>query len=211
MPNHVANILTFNGETERVNQILAFIQNDEQALDFNKIIPMPETYRKYDTTNHPNARGLEVGKHIGWRDDSPLVTEELIEEYKRATKEQAELYGAVGWYDWSREYWGTKWNAYDCIAEGNTILFDTAWNAPLPIYEQLARMFPDIELHIVFADEDAGCNTGELTFKNGELVEENFPEDDTDESWALYFATHDYATDYYKKVDGKWRYVEDED
>ena len=205
MPNHVTSIITFKGETERVNDILAFIQGDGQAIDFNKILPMPKCY-EYDTTNHPDGKGLEVGKPIGF--EGPIATEELIEEYKRATKEQREKYGVVGWYDWRVRNWGTKWNAYDCVGEGNTILFDTAWNAPIPIFQQLAKMFPDIELHVVFADEDAGYNTGELTIQ-GENAIVNFPDDDTDESWALYFATHDYATDEYEKVDGKWRYKED--
>jgi len=46
MPNHVTNIVKINAVPERVNEILASIQNDETgigSIDFNKLLPMPES------------------------------------------------------------------------------------------------------------------------------------------------------------------------
>ncbi len=46
MPNHVTNKLEFVGEQERIDEILEAIKNDEAgigSIDFNKIIPMPES------------------------------------------------------------------------------------------------------------------------------------------------------------------------
>lgn len=46
MPNHITNILTFEGNSEQVHAILDQIKNEERgigSIDFNKIIPMPES------------------------------------------------------------------------------------------------------------------------------------------------------------------------
>ena len=46
MPNHITNRLTVKAEGERLEEILAAIQNDSigrGSLDFNKLIPMPES------------------------------------------------------------------------------------------------------------------------------------------------------------------------
>ena len=44
MPNHVKNIVTLEGDTEKIQQILEKIKNDEYGIgtvDFEKILPMP--------------------------------------------------------------------------------------------------------------------------------------------------------------------------
>ena len=44
MPNHVINILSFEGDKTKIRQMLEDIKDDEYGLhsvDFNKIIPMP--------------------------------------------------------------------------------------------------------------------------------------------------------------------------
>ena len=46
MPNHITNILTFEGDSEQVHAMLDKIKSDELgfgSIDFNKIIPMPES------------------------------------------------------------------------------------------------------------------------------------------------------------------------
>ena len=46
MPNHITNILKFKGDSEQVHTMLDKIKSDELSLgsiDFNKIIPMPES------------------------------------------------------------------------------------------------------------------------------------------------------------------------
>lgn len=46
MPNHITNILTFEGDSKQVHALLDKIKNDELgfgSIDFNKIIPMPES------------------------------------------------------------------------------------------------------------------------------------------------------------------------
>ena len=44
MPNHVINILSFEGDKAKIRQMLEDIKDDEcglHSVDFNKIIPMP--------------------------------------------------------------------------------------------------------------------------------------------------------------------------
>ena len=46
MPNNVRNIITFDCNEDRLKEILEQIQNDEfgiGSIDFNKLIPMPES------------------------------------------------------------------------------------------------------------------------------------------------------------------------
>ena len=46
MPNHVMNVLTLRGEPEQLLQLMESVKYDRLgtgSVDFNKIIPMPET------------------------------------------------------------------------------------------------------------------------------------------------------------------------
>lgn len=210
MPNYVANRVVLVGSDETIKKVIAFVKSDESVFDFNKIVPMPETFLKYDTTNYPNGKQLQVGQRVSWEKDSPIVTEELIEEYKQATREQEEKYGVVGWYDWSINYWGTKWNACDALmTEGGVFLFDTAWSAPIPVLTALSKLFPDVEIQFTFADEDCSFNTGEGTIQNGD-VEAYYPEGNSEEGWQLYFELHPGAEDdFHKDENGQWVYNED--
>lgn len=51
----------------------------------------------------------------------------------------------VNWLNWSRDNWGTKWNAYECShgVEGATafIKFQTAWSAPYPVMAAFCNRF----------------------------------------------------------------------
>lgn len=205
MPNYVANILTLAGSEERIAKVVEFVKGEDSPFDFSKIVPQPETYKKYDTTNHPDGRGLEVGQPVNpFKKDSPIVTKELLEEYKQATAEQARKYGVVGWYDWNVRYWGTKWDAMDVTYEGGAFFFDTAWSAPLPVIRRLAEMFPDILFVLTYADEDYGYNCARYTFK-GKQRDCFAPAGGSDEAMELYFETHpDSRDEMHKDENGDW-------
>ena len=68
-------------------------------------------------------------------------------------------YGLNNWYDWSSKNWGVKWNACDTIVydddESITIKFQTPWGAPLPVIDQMKKMFKDYDIYI------CGCYIGE--------------------------------------------------
>ena len=119
-------------------------------------------------------------------------------------------YGYKTWYGWRRAYWGTKWNAYDCEVSGDAVTFNTAWNAPLPIYRALGKMFPHAEFEVVFADEDVGANTGHIIIKDGTTFC-SLPDDGSDEAYALFIQTHPGAEDWLYKdgTTGEWQISED--
>ena len=77
MPNHVKNIIKFNCTAEERAQIFKRIKNDELGsgtLDFNKIIPMPESLNVtagsmekelislYMTAANPHTRDMGIQK-----------------------------------------------------------------------------------------------------------------------------------------------------
>ena len=149
MPNHVMNTLAFSGDAKRISEMKEKIKSDEYGLgtiDFEKIIPMPDNI----------YRG-----NLG--------------------RDEMEKYGKDNWYDWRVGHWGTKWNAYgfeDYIdySKDETLMFQTAWSAPHPVIEQLAKMYSDITITHKWADEDIGMNCGEYEYADGERIREYFPE-----------------------------------
>jgi hypothetical protein len=68
--------------------------------------------------------------------------------------------GYPTWYEWAIAKWGTKWSAYNFSlvddAPGRFELrFDTApaWSTPDPVFEELARMHPDLRFTTDSFDE----------------------------------------------------------
>ena len=96
-------------------------------------------------------------------------------------------YGATTWYDWSIKNWGTKWNSYDAWkGDDHGFQFSTAWSAPHPVLDALAKKYPDVRITHEWADEDIGQNCGRCEFENGECVYDWVPGSHKE---ALEFAT----------------------
>ena len=76
-----------------------------------------------------------------------------------------------GWYEWSCDNWGTKWNACDPENSDDAIYFETAWSTPYAAIKALSEKL-QIEVSVRYADEDTGNNVGYYTFVNGEVTEE---------------------------------------
>ena len=50
-----------------------------------------------------------------------------------------------GWYDWSVENWGTKWDAGDTYEDDEGyICFDTAWSTPHELMATLSEKYPEL-------------------------------------------------------------------
>jgi len=77
-----------------------------------------------------------------------------------------------GWYDWSVENWGTKWDAADTYEDDEGyICFDTAWSTPHELIGTLSERYSDLIFEVKFADEDLGHNCGMYQFKDGDEIE----------------------------------------
>lgn len=205
MPNYVKNLVVFDGEKDAINAMLQTIQADKLGLgsiDFNKLIPMPESLRI--EAGSKTTQGLKMYEDFveAWTRKHPITSEldldniteseeaEFASEFSDEDREKwalgkiawqnQRLYGATTWYDWSINKWGTKWNACEQVihpeSETPTLEFFTAWSAPHPVFEQLAERFPDVEFEHLWADEDIGVNCGQRNYVDGEM-DEYIPDD----------------------------------
>lgn len=86
MPNHCFNVLTVRGPEYDIDVFQRSVVSNDTLLDFEYFIAMPEELRH---TVAPN-------------DQIDALEQQFL----------IDLHGAIDWYDWSIENWGTKWNAY---------------------------------------------------------------------------------------------------
>lgn len=183
--------------SDRFEEIAKKVKSKESAFDFNNIVPMPESLNitsgsSVDVGLALIDRNSEEAKRMiayGWTDKKKrkVNTYEKLVAYleERDTKEELEKnkkeaqtaldnikkYGHKDWYSWSIANWGTKWNAYEVIADyGNTFEFQTAWGTPVEVIKALSKMFKSVVFFVQYADEDIGSNCGEYEVKNGEII-----------------------------------------
>lgn len=207
MPNHVENIIILKGDEKQIREMLESIKSDDYGLgtvDFNKIIPMPESLNI--EAGSKTDRGLKlykefIGECLFDRKETDVLkisAETLVESKKVYLSKRKDIdsaewklgkiawnniqnYGAPTWYEWSINNWGTKWNAYGYdensdYSKNTDLWFQTAWSAPHPVTQRLAEMYPDITFEHEWADEDLGANCGRKCYRNGECTEEYYPE-----------------------------------
>lgn len=190
MQNNVMNLLKLEGDMNKIDEVLRAVRKEGSvlgSLDFNKIIPMPESlnmecgsqqkeglaaYADYISKNNQSEQH--------YRKRHPEITDEVWAMGKQSY-ENFQKYGAPTWYEWSNKHWGTKWNAYEdgemeCTDRVRMLSFQTAWSMPLPILLKLSEMMPDAKLSVHWADEDIGRNCGTLTIQNGDVISAFLPD-----------------------------------
>lgn len=78
--------------------------------------------------------------------------------------------------DWSRKHWGTKRNAMETYSSDNgpgdkSVEFQTAWNHPGPVVEELSRHLPGEMMLVEWSDEDeGGGNCGAYLIQDGAVL-----------------------------------------
>ncbi len=217
MPNHVTNILTFSGPQEKISAMLSEIQYNDKpgTLDFNKIIPMPESLELDSgsitneaicaymtavdplTSDYDEAEKLPLDDYLEllkkvtdtvgklYKDRLKEITPELI-QLGRQYVDNIKQYGCSDWYGWRVNNWGTKWNSYEGgFCGDNQIMFCTAWSRPEEIIQKLAEMYPDVHIEHLWADEDYGYNCGRSLYDNGCLTEQYIPDGGSEEADEL--------------------------
>lgn len=85
-------------------------------------------------------------------------TKPAVGKWARLALQCAAETGHTGWYEWSVEYWGTKWDSYDFErrerAPGRLVFtFDTAWSTPRPIIAALGKLWPSLAIETKAVDE----------------------------------------------------------
>ena len=154
MPNNCYNELEICGDVDDVERVFGFIRSDVSAFDFNRVIPYPDRYAERDGDH---ARLIEQlrSKFVrdwSWRDvmETPEVRE-FIEKWGALR----DGYNSGG-YEWCKDNWGTKWNAYKVKRLDNRLFFYTAWVPPIPIIQELARKFPMCSFHLEYFERAMG-------------------------------------------------------
>lgn len=216
MANDITSRLTVDGDPAEVQKLFAAIHGgtDDYGnpiyMDFNKIIPMPESLDIESGSRTDTGlalymlatQGMGNARIERWTFDRIkrdleqaecsftdagirrfIGTEEGAELYSlgRTAAENLANYGAKTWYEWCNRTWGTKWNAYEQRQiSDNAIEFQTAWAGVPHMIEKLSEQFPALTFSYMYADEDWGCNVGEYRFENGMCVDVNLPENESE-------------------------------
>ena len=109
MPNWCYHNLVVQGDAEDIRQFKQTVASQEQAFDFNNIIPMPKELEA--ATAHSDSPELIEALKKDWNlKASDQFSQEAIEHAKQSLSNLLH-YGAANWYDWCCCHWGTKWNA----------------------------------------------------------------------------------------------------
>jgi hypothetical protein len=148
MPNWTSNTIRAEGDETDLRAFLEAVKWQDQIFDFNRIIPMPELVR-HAFHGWRTVEGQDVS---AWYQIDPEDISFDEKGARRFTPEEEAALRDIGysnWYDWSIAKWGTKWNACDpALLAGSAadgfieIMFDTAWDAPVPVMEKMFEMFP---------------------------------------------------------------------
>ena len=166
----------------------------------------------YDVAQFPKR--IRKSLNSGWGELlSPMALMQYIEtedgsrlfRLGQKSYENLQKYGAMNWYDWCCEHWGTKWNASETSVdwEKREIRFSTAWSEPVPIMSALHEDFPDVDFTWSYADEDRGHGTGVATAKDGSYTVDNL-EDGSPEALAHYVACWGADNCMYQDDTGAW-------
>lgn len=178
MPNHVTNIVTFLGSTERIKELRERCKGEKSVFSFQSFFPMPIEL-KGTTSPAKIVSKAEVDEWKRKAENNELS--EFEKGYRPITQKESDLYiskyGADNWYDWQVQNWGTKWDCYsDFELDFNQISFSTAWSTPLRALVRLSELYDDITIEVKYADEDLGSNTGTYTIQGGVFAELYQPE-----------------------------------
>lgn len=178
MPNWVNTEIILNNNTEN-NDVLTLMnilrKNDGLVplANLDETYPecclssvvgrAPECY-KYDTTNY-NATDIRNKMNAGIKEFTDRfgvvheLNEDFIKEWEDATEEQ-KSYGAIGWYDYNVNTYGTKWDSHIDVTpsfRGVVMYVSTAWSPAEPVFEALAKLIHanglSITMHVKIREE----------------------------------------------------------
>lgn len=189
MPNHISNRIKFEKTSnnwrrvcEALDQLKVLMKTEDSPFDFNALIPYPKDWDDADEKHHIAVE--EINTRLSAVGDDKEKRQAIMLEWKDLPEDGYNH----GGYEWCIANWGTKWNAYEIGFDCDAILFQTAWNTPRPIWAEISKRFPDLELVVEYADEDRGSNCGILKYNAGHLVEETLYGKEAATSFAILFA-----------------------
>ena len=184
MPNHITNYVTFGGSDAKIAELLSRVKSDFSKFDFKTFAPMPdELMGSRSPSNIVSQQEYDKWVFKDKKDDDIYDSQRCITQ--QMSDDMKAKYGADNWYDWSINNWGTKWNAYDIHIVDDQVTFHTAWSTPFRAMVKLSEAFPDVVISVRYYDEDFGANVGEYELRNGQLEDENVPDDGGEDAYRL--------------------------
>ena len=224
MPNHVTNRLEIIADSETVQKVMNFLKGENEVdgtpcyIDFNKIIPMPkELLIEASSSGELGMQYLIAMQRKPFNSLDDLKAIQRVEGMQEETRKEVlqlgasylsnlEKYGYPTWYEWSIATWGTKWNAYDqYFEEPNILWFDTAWDSVPQLIQKLSEIFPEVEFHYAYADEDLGYNVGRGIIQNGE-IDMTIPDGGSNEAFEVMFFVKPGMEEYFELTDEGYKW-----
>lgn len=124
-------------------------------------------------------------------------------------------FGAVDWYGWCCQHWGSKWNACRTQIpdpEVADIYFDTAWSPVTGLIQRLAEKYPDCSFNYEFAEEQAGTLAGSCLYSDGTPINQEYYEDGSKEAYEMFFSLWGLEDEYrFNKDTGTYEYIEEQE
>ncbi len=197
MPNHITNILKFEGSPNAVKRLLESIKGEgDRLISFFRIIPPgPEIVQDLDgyPCNVEDVASWCMGLAPEYDFQRyAMIAPPTDRDSREPIKVKAPHSGFVGSLsdadfellirylrahracgvfhimDFATGEWGTKWDAYaQSFDADGSLRFDTAWAHPKPVMLALSRQHPEVTILAEWADEDTGSNFGRVTYCNG--------------------------------------------
>ena len=133
MPNWVNNYIVIKGDAKELDA-------------FEKHIKEPSVFVEKDTA-------------FTFHSFVTLSPEKLDEYHEKHGSGPDGPYGNTeyNWYNWNCSNWNTKWDAchaeVDVSVDEIVIRFDTAWAPPEPVFVEIAKQFPQLEMEIEWEEE----------------------------------------------------------
>ena len=152
MPNHIENIVTFEGNEKDIKELMnCLVIEDEPSTE--GFCPMPTELR-------------------GTTSPSKVKDQVLINKYGHDNWYDWAL------ENWGTK-WGFYSGS---VISDSSVYFQTAWATPYKAMVSLSEKFPSVTIKVQYADEDFGHNVGEYTLLSGDEIDINIPEGGSSEA-----------------------------
>jgi hypothetical protein len=166
MPNHVFNLLQIESDNKEALDDLVTLLGKQYKTTYT-------VYSKDEFTG-VSIKELQEATKGGKFSFHNIVPAPLGEGYDEALDDTGGA--SQGWYEWNRDNWDTKWDAYDVTTQRLTDLivsydFTTAWSPPMVVIETLAKQYPDMKITFTFTEENGWGAEMQSEAGSGELVE----------------------------------------
>lgn len=189
MPNYCINALEVTGPKEILANFIEAAKSKSQShptpISLQSLYPCPTDLRDVEAGSgegiyHALYGDPEKAYHIVGETREERILSAM--KYHRVSsrneviaradmyKRNMENHGALTWYDWSIDHWGTKWDVGH-VAQGGEdeapeYTFESAWSPPAEAFTKISKDFKALTFLLKYYEE--GCDfVGIVKFKNG--------------------------------------------